>query len=199
MSHHSAFNQDSSASAARVIHCMIMPKPRKRAKCGGKSFSYRCVISFGTISSFMKSPSGSIKHNCHFVFHNRKLNLMNRTGFLKPRYAIILFKRLNYCFFYYLLAIGNGMKSRINAVTLNGKCIAWADKFRPRKRFHRLKKLFKRFSLKPIKNNKNSFCKAAVNISSCKHSLIALKKDTSVFGWYVFSLHKFKFICNQAF
>ena len=124
MSHHSAFNQDSSASAARVIHCMIMPKPRKRAKCGGKSFSYRCVISFGTISSFMKSPSGSIKHNCHFVFHNRKLNLMNRTGFLKPRYAIILFKRLNYCFFYYLLAIGNGMKSRINAVTLNGKCIA---------------------------------------------------------------------------
>ena len=41
---------------------------------------------------------------------------------------------------------------------------------------------WQRTSLKPIKNNKNSFCKAAVNISSCKHSLIALKKDTSVFG-----------------
>ena len=80
----------------------------------------------------MESRARGVEHKRNFIFHNRELNLVDRSALFKPFNGIFLFKAFDDGLFDYRLAVAHAEKVGIDRIALDGERIVSAYPLLPR-------------------------------------------------------------------
>ena len=96
----------------------------------------------------MKTVARGVYKKAYLILHNRKLNLIKRTCFLKPGNIIFTLKSFDHSLFDNRLTVTYAEKSGVKRIALYREGVISTDPLLPRKSLGALKKLLEAFSLK---------------------------------------------------
>ena len=168
---------------------MVMPQAGQAAQRRRQSLPNGSGIALRPVAPLVQAGAGGVQHNGHLVFQYGELNLVHRAGLVKPVNVVVLFQALYHSFFDDFLAVRHTVQGGRNRVPFHRKCVCTADKLAPWQSPYRLEQLLKSHRRKAIQYNQDPLRKAAVDIGTGQHGLVAIKEHPAVFGCHIPGVH----------